>query len=240
MEIALLSIVVVAAGFVGTLTGFGTSTIMVPVMLLYYPMPQTLLFVGIIHWFGDIWKIVFFKKGFDFKLILCFGIPGIAASYLGAFLVFEINTALLSRLLGGFLILYVVYIYLKPSFKIKENPVTAVIGGTGSGFLAGIFGMGGAVRGLFLSAFNLPKETYIATAGAIALFIDTTRNITYYKQGSRLETLLFWGMLLFIPTSFVGAKLAKMVVNKIPQKYFRIVVVTFLFLIGLKLLIFPK
>ena len=49
MEIPLIFLVVIIAGGIGTMTGFGTSTIMVPVMLLFYPVPQTLFFVGIIH-----------------------------------------------------------------------------------------------------------------------------------------------------------------------------------------------
>jgi hypothetical protein len=69
--------------------------------------------------------------------------------------------------------------------------------------------MGGAVRGLFLSAFDLPKSVYIATAGIIALFIDITRVTGYYVEGARLESKILWGMLIFIPASFLGAKAAK-------------------------------
>jgi uncharacterized membrane protein YfcA len=194
MELALLGGIVFIASAVGTLTGFGVSTVMIPVALLFYPLPQTLVFVGIIHWFGNIWKLVLFKGGIRWRLILGFGIPGIFASYLGAKLVLEAPQALLARLLGAFIVIYVIYLFVNPHFKIKQSNTSAVCGGALSGFLAGIFGMGGAVRSLFLSAFNLPKSIYIATAGAIALFVDTTRLATYYSEEIRLEGLLFWGM----------------------------------------------
>lgn len=62
MEVFLILVVVIVAGCVGTMTGFGTSAIMVPVLLfLKYPGPETLLFVGIIHWFGNIWKLILFQ-----------------------------------------------------------------------------------------------------------------------------------------------------------------------------------
>ncbi|MBN1457047.1 MAG: sulfite exporter TauE/SafE family protein [Sedimentisphaerales bacterium] len=240
MDILLILPIVIAASFVGTMTGFGTSTIMVPVFLFFYPAPETLLFVGIIHWFGNIWKLLLFKKGFQWKLILSFGIPGIAATFLGASLMFNISTILLSRILGSFLIIYVIYLFAKSSFKIKPSLHAGAFGGAVSGFLAGIFGMGGAVRGLFLTAFDLPKAVYITTAGAIALIIDSTRLTTYFAKGARLEHLLLWGLLLFIPASFLGAKLAQYTVNKIPQEHFRKVVSVFLFLIGIKLLLWPK
>lgn len=82
MEIILITFVVIIASSVGTLTGLGISTLMVPVLLSFYPVPQTLLFVGIIHWFGSIWKLLLLRKGFQWMLILSFGIPGIAAMYL--------------------------------------------------------------------------------------------------------------------------------------------------------------
>lgn len=236
---ALILIVVTVASCLGTMTGFGTSTIMVPVLLIFYPLPQTLLFVGIVHWFGNIWKLILFRKGFRWKLVLSFGIPGIAATFFGASLVFSISGVILSRILGTFLIFYVVYLFLKSSFKIKPSLLTGACGGALSGFLAGLFGIGGAVRGLFLTAFDLPKEVYITTAGAIALIIDTTRLTTYVSEGARLERLLLWGLIAFIPASFLGARIAKSIVNKIPQEHFRKVVAVFLLLIGIKLVLLP-
>lgn len=239
MEIVFLSVLVFIASAIGTTTGFGISTVMIPVVLLFYPLSQALLFVGIIHWFGNIWKLLLFKHGIRWKLILSFGIPGIAASLLGALLVFAVPAILLSRILAVFIIIYVIYLFANPSFKVKENSLYAVSGGALSGFLAGVFGMGGAVRSLFLSVFDLPKPIYIATAGAIALVIDTTRLTTYLIQGAKLEALLFWGMLIFIPASFLGARIAKLLVDRIQQKYFRTVVAVFLFLIAVKLIILP-
>lgn len=239
MELVLLGGVVFIASAVGTTTGFGVSTVMIPVALLFYPLPETLVFVGIIHWFGNLWKLLLFRGGIRWRLILGFGIPGIFASYLGARLVLEAPQALLARVLGVFIVIYVIYLFVNPVFKVRQSSLSAVFGGAVSGFLAGIFGMGGAVRGLFLSAFNLPKSVYIATAGAIALFVDTTRLATYFSEGTRLEGLLFWGMLIFIPVSFLGARVAKLFVDKIPQKYFRAVVAVFLFLIAVKLIILP-
>lgn len=238
MEIILLTALVFVASAIGTITGFGLSTIMIPVVLLFYPLTQTLFFVGIIHLFGNIWKVVLFRRGFRWKLVLSFGIPGIAASFLGALLAFEVPAGLLLRILAGFMIIYVIYLFAKPAFKVKQGTGSAMTGGALSGFLAGIFGMGGAVRGLFLSAFDLPKAVYIATAGVIALFIDTTRVTTYFVEGARLELLILWGMLVFIPASFLGAKVAKLFVEKIPQKHFRKVIAAFLFFVALKLLFF--
>jgi len=236
MQIIYITILTIFASSIGTLTGFGTSTIMVPILLFFLPLPQTLLLVGIIHWFGDIWKILLFKKGFNWKLIITFGVTGTITSYIGANIMLSIPEKLLSQILGGFLISYVVFLSLKPKFKIKKNTALALTGGSLSGFFAGIFGVGGAIRSLFLSTFDLPKTVYVATTGAIAIFIDSTRIITYISNGTTLDTEIFWSFLLLIPASFLGAKIAKTIVTHIPQKKFRIIILAFLLIVGLKFL----
>jgi len=49
------------------------------------------------------------------------------------------------------------------------------------------------------------------------------------REGTQLNPLLSWAMLLFIPASFVGAWIAKRFINRIPQQYFRKILVVFLF-----------
>jgi uncharacterized protein len=239
VDIALIALLTFVASGVGTLTGFGTSTIMVPVMASFFPLPQTLLFVGIIHWFGDIWKMALFREGLRWDLILKFGVPGVAATVLAGTLVFRIDDAILSRVLGAALLGYVVFLLVKERFRVPETTTTAVTGGALYGLSAGFFGIGGAVRGAFLAAFDLKKAVYIATAGAIGLAIDTGRVATYLREGATIDSRLLWGMLLFVPLSFAGAKAAKQIVDRIPQDRFRTVIAIFLGLVALKLLIFP-
>ena len=243
-EIIYIALVVIVAGGVGTLTGFGNSTIMVPVLLLFFPLAPTLLLTGIIHSFGDIWNILLFRHGIRRRLALLFGIPGVLLAFVGARLVFSIPEEILSRALGIFLVAYVLFLFLSSRYssggwRMKQSAVIAVISGAVSGFAAGIFGIGGVIRGAFLSAFGLPKAVYIATIGAVGLAINSTRTVTYFYQGANLTSELYWGLLLFIPASFAGAWLAKKIVNKIPEKQFRAVVAVFLLIFGLKLLFFP-
>lgn len=94
------------------------------------------------------------------------------------------------------------------------------------------------MRALFLTAFDLPKSVYIATAGAIGVLVDSVRIITYAMDGVTLTELHRRSLLLLIPTSFAGARFAKRMVNNIPQQTFRLIVVTFLGIIGVKLLFF--
>jgi len=237
IEIAMLCVLTFVAAGIGTATGFGTSTVMIPVMTVFVPLPVALLFVGIIHLFGDIWKVLLFKTGFDWKLVLGFGLSGIVASYLGAKLSFVAGDLPLKKILGAFLLAYVGFLFLKRQWALPKNSGTAVCGGAASGLCAGFFGVGGAVRGAFLTAFNLPKDVFIFTSGLIALFIDMTRISQYIRGGTRLESSFLYALVLCIPISFLAAFLTKKFLDKLPQKFFRIFVGVFLALVAIKLLV---
>jgi uncharacterized membrane protein YfcA len=212
---------------------------MIPVLLIILPLPQTLLLVGIIHWFNDIWKMLLFREGIRWKLFLAFGLPGIFTSFIGSSLSLKIPREILSRALGVFLITYVLFILFNRAFKLSQKLSVAMSGGALTGFFAGIFGIGGEINAVALSAFNLEKAVYIATAGAISFVIDSTRIVTYIKGGIGLEPSILWGFLIFIPASLIGAMIGKRGVEKIPQEKFRNVVAVFIFLLGLKLVLFP-
>ncbi|MEX0877809.1 MAG: sulfite exporter TauE/SafE family protein [Candidatus Spechtbacterales bacterium] len=238
MEIFLISVITITASFVGTVTGFGIATILLPVLLLFYPLPASLLISGIVHIFNDIWHISLFKEGIRWKLIFEFGIPAFLASIIGASLVFSIPENATEVILGIFFMGYIVLLLLHSNFKIKHKAWTAVLGGAISGFIIGIFGVGGEIRAAFLSAFNLPKKVYIATIGAIALVGDIARVGTYFFGGVRISESLLYGMIIFIFMSYLGARIARRVMDKIPQTYFRNIILIFLFMISIKLLLF--
>ena len=239
MEILYISLLTFIAATIGTITGFGTSTLMIPVLVIFFSPVEAIFLVAIIHWFGDVWKVALFRKGFNLRLLLLFGVVGLATSYLGAYISLGANEQILLRLLSVFLAVYSLFLIFQSKFKIPAGNLTALSGGALSGFFAGMFGIGGAIRSMFLTAFDLPKAVYIATAGAIGLLVDSTRIITYITGGATLPKELWSGLLLFIPISFVGAQIAKKIVDKIPQNQFRMVIAVFLFVIGLKLIVWP-
>lgn len=58
MELVSIALLTLVAAAIGTITGFGTSTIMIPVLVVFFLPVEAIFLVAIIHWFGNIWKIV--------------------------------------------------------------------------------------------------------------------------------------------------------------------------------------
>jgi len=237
--VAGIAALTIVASIVGTVAGFGLSTVMVPILTLFMPVPQVLVLVGIVHWFGDIWKMVLFRKGLKLSPVIGFVVPAVIMSFIGAVLTLSIDPTVLSRVLGALMLAYAVFLFVKPTFVLPRKTGPMIAGGAASGFLTGAFGIaGGALRGAFLAAYNFPKEVYIATAGAIAVFVDSVRLITYVAGGTTLPPALWIGFPLFIPASFLGAAIGKKLVDWIPQSAFRKVIAVVLVLVGVRLVIF--
>ena len=223
------------ASIIGMLAGFGISTIMLPVLVTFLPTSQAILIVGIIHWFNGLWKMLFFKKGIDRSLIIYFGIPSMLASIIGALFIMKVPIVVFHKLLGLFLMMYVSFLWWNPSFAIPRSLFNTIFGGILSGFSAGFFGIRGAITSSFLIAYDLPKEIYLATIGAIALIVDSTRLVTYWFGGMQLSLSGLIGLLIFVPISFLGAYVGSLLVDKIPQKQFRSLVTMFIGFLGIKL-----
>ena len=217
----------------GTMAGFGSSTIFLPLALLFVDFKTALVLVAFLHIFGNIGRISFFRHGLDKRIIIVFGIPSIILTLVGAFIVNYVSQEVLKGILGMFLVIYAVVSLWKEELKITPSLSNSLIGGGLSGFLAGLIGTGGALRGAFLTAFGLPKEKYIATAAAIALAVDITRIPVYLAQGF-LESKFYWYIPFLFAIAIVGSFTGREIVKKIPQKQFKKIVLIAILLIGIK------
>jgi uncharacterized protein len=229
----LFFVVAFLAEVIGTLAGFGSSTILLPIAVLFFDFQTALVLVAFMHIFGNIGRVTFFKHGLDRKILIYFGVFSIELTLLGALLVTRLDQGTLKGLLGIFLVVYATYAYLNPKLSIKQSKSAMALGGGLSGFLAGLIGTGGALRGAFLTAFGLPKMKYIASSAAIALAVDLTRLPVYLSQGF-LGTEYYW----FLPALFViaisGSFTGKKLVDKVPQSKFRKIVLAFMAAVGIK------
>ncbi len=237
MQIILLSLLCLSASAIGTVTGFGTSTIMLPLVIIYYPAQEALLFVSLLHWITGFTRLVLFRHGFDLRLVLSFGLAGIVTSYFGAKMAFHINEGLLTKIVGSFLLAYALFLILMPKFRMRFTIASGLSSGLLSGYLAGLFGMGGAVRAAFLSAFDLPKAVYLANSALILVLIDSTRVITYFSEGAGFRSICSWQLFFFyMVCSMLGVKLGELLVRRVPQDLFRYCVAGLLLVLGLRLL----
>ncbi len=227
------------ASVIAIIAGFGTSTIMIPILINFISMPEALLLTGILHWFNDSWRLLLFKDGIWWKELMFSAVPGVIASLIGALLVIRIPQQYLLKSLGIMLLAYVVFIYVKPRFKLRPTKLYAISGGAFAGFVSGLLGVSGEVTSMLLTTLDLPKAIFIGTGGAFTLMIDVSRVFAYLREGISLDSSIRLELIAYIPASLLGSLLGREIVEKIPQDQFRKIVAIFLLIAGINLVFFP-
>ena len=114
LEYIILIILGFLSEILGTMAGFGSSTIFLPLASYLVEFKTALVLVAIFHLFGNVSRITFFRHGLDWNVLLIFGIPSFVLSLIGATLVGNFSQTFLKLMLGIFLIVLSVLFLLKP------------------------------------------------------------------------------------------------------------------------------
>lgn len=219
-EYSLFYVLTLFAEIIGTVSGFGSSIIFVPIASLFFDFDIVLGITAVFHVFSNLSKIALFTKGVNKNIVIKLGIPAVLFVILGAYITqfipfkeLEIGMNLSLLILSG-------YMVSNQNKKLKQSDKNLVSGGILSGFLAGLFGSGGSIRGITLSSFDLSKESFVATSAIVDLGVDLSRAIIYTANGYVQQAYL----ILIIPLvfiSFLGSYLGKLILDKLSQKTFK-------------------
>jgi len=220
----LFMLLALLAEIVGTVSGFGSSILFVPLASLFFDFKTVLGVTAIFHVFSNVSKIVLFREGINKNIALRLGIPAILFVVLGAWLTSFIPVKPLEAIMAVALIGLAIYLLRNFDRPLQQTNANLYAGGAASGFLAGLTGTGGAIRGITLAAFQLPKSIFIATSALIDLGVDSSRAIIYVSNGYfQRRNLVLIPLLILV--SLVGSYLGKLILNYTSEKAFRYIVV---------------
>lgn len=215
----------------GTVGGFGSSVFFVPIAGIYLDFHSVLGITAIFHLSSNISKIALFRKGIDKQLLINFGIPAVLFVIIGAWLSNKFDSKVLEFGLSIFLIVLSVLFLLFRNWVIKPTKTNSLLGGGISGFVAGLVGTGGAIRGMTLTAFNMEKDAFIATSALIDFAIDLSRSGVYVYNGYVHKHDLYLIPFL-LGVGFLGTYIGKKILNFIPQQTFKTIVLFLILVIG--------
>ena len=219
------------AEIAGTVGGFGSSVFFVPIASFFFDFESVLGITALFHLLSNASKLGLFRAGIDRGLLLRLGVPSVACALLGSALTPHLPVAWLKGALAAFLIGFSALLLLARQWQAPASGGLAMAAGALSGALAGLVGTGGAVRGLALAAFNLPKEVFVATSAAIDMGIDLGRAAMYARNGYIHRHDLAWIPLLAL-VALCGTWLGKRALARMPQQAFRGAALWLVFAIG--------
>lgn len=253
MDICLIAIVSFIGAGLTLFSGFGLGTLLMPVFGLFFPIDLAIALTAIVHLANNLIKFGFFHKTINWAIVLRFGIPSIAAAFLGAFLLgfisnqevffaysmfdhtFSISPVniTIALLLLVFSLLELIPRFTRLEFDKKYMP----LGGLLSGFFGGISGNQGALRAAFLIRAGMNKEFFIGTSVVIACLVDFARlsiyskNILSYIDQSKI-LLLVVAVLAALSGVFIGTRLLKKITIASLQMIVAIMLLVFALFLG--------
>ena len=235
-ELLLFAILALFSEILGTVSGFGSSVLFVPIASIFFDFHSVLGITALFHVFSNVSKIFLFKKGIKWDIILKIGAPAVLFVSLGALFSKFADAGLLETILSVFLVVFSLIFLVFRSVQLQPGGINMFLGGSVSGFLAGLVGTGGAIRGMLLSAFRMEKELFIATSALIDFGVDLSRSVVYTANGFvHVHDLPV--ILLLLVISVIGTLIGKRILVLISEQNFQRIVLLMIFGVGLVTLI---
>lgn len=233
-------------------SGFGLGTILMPVFAIFFPIEVAVGLTAIVHLLNNLFKVGLLGRRADVGVILRFGLPAIAAAFLGAWLLsrlthlaplveyslssrrFEVTPikVVIAAVMMAFAILEI-----SPSVNRWQIPRRYMpLGGLLSGFFGGLSGHQGALRSAFLIRAGLSKETFIATGVVIACMVDVSRLMAYATHLPLSHLRSHAGLMVAATLSaFAGAFLGTRLIKKVTLAQVQKLVAAMLILLAIAL-----
>ncbi len=228
----------ITAGAVASVSGFGIGSLLTPFLILRMDAKLAVALVSIPHFFATSLRFWLLRQHIDKKVLFHFGILSAAGGLLGALLNSIFKTSSLQLIFGAILVFAGFTGTTGLNEKFNFGPKTAWLAGAISGVLGGLVGNQGGIRSAALMGFNISPTTFVGTATAIGVIVDTARMPVYiYHHGPQ-----FWmhGILILITSAGVvlGTFLGTPILKIMPAKTFKRIVSGLILLLGIFMLIY--
>jgi uncharacterized membrane protein YfcA len=230
-------------------SGFGLGTMLLPVMVLFFPIDLAIALTAVVHALNNLFKFWLLGRHADKTVVLKFGAPAILSALLGAWVLLYLSNLkplftylaygrelqiMPVKLVVAVLMVIFALVELAPGgAPFSLPPRYLPLGGVLSGFFGGLSGHQGALRSPFLLKMGLTKESFIATGVVISLMVDIPRIVMYglTLPGLHLESnhsLLAAAIL----AAFAGAWLGNRLMRKVTLRLVQVLVAAMLLAIA--------
>jgi uncharacterized protein len=232
-----VALIAALAGIVSAVTGFGIGSLLTPLLALRVDLSVAVAAVAIPHVIGTALRFALLKGRIDRKVLWSFGITSGVGGLIGALLNGWASNKWLTLLFGALLLFAGASEISGLARRMRFRGAVAWIAGALSGLLGGLVGNQGGIRSAALIGFNLPKEAFVATATAVALFVDGARLPVYLvTQGDQIADL--WRPIAIASIGVViGTLLGSRSLARIPEVWFRRILAVVLWLLGITMIV---
>ena len=215
-----LGVAGVLAGGIAAVAGFGIGSVLTPVLALETGTRLAVAAVAIPHVIGTAQRLWLLRAHVDRRVLVGFGVTSAAGGLAGALLQSELAGREITIVFGLTLLATGIAELTGWMRRVHWGRRAAWVAGLVSGLLGGLVGNQGSVRSASLLGFDVPKESFVATATAIALLVDAARVPVYLAtQGGAI--LAIWPLLVVATAGVVvGTIVGTRVLGRIDEQTF--------------------
>lgn len=224
------------AAFVSGAAGFGGALLLLPVVTACVGAEVAVPVLTIAQLIGNLSRMAFGFKQIDWKSVGVFCATALPLAALGAFGFSVLPKAMITRCIGGTLILLVLIKMLK-KLEFKNSRRAMLIGGAATGLLSGLAGSGGPIGAAAFLTLGLPPVAYIASEAATATAMHILKTGIYSKLLG-LNASAFLTGLAMGASMIAGTFAANRVVQKMEKGKFQRYVAVLLSVVGAYMLVF--
>lgn len=175
---------------------------------------------------GDVFAVSFWRRHADLGQLLRL-LPWVVAGMAGGAVALLLEEQVLRKIVGTIIFaMLALHVRLRTRPEVGAGVVHPSPYGVTAGFATTVANAAGPAMNLYLLGMRLPKQAFLGTAAVFYLVINLTKIPIYYWHGlfSR-ESLAF--DLVLAPAAAAGSFAGRWAVERIPQRFFDAVVLTF-------------
>lgn len=229
--------VTVVAGAIASVTGFGIGSLLTPLLALETGAKVAVAAVAIPHVLGTAVRFWNLRRFVDRRVLLGFGITSAIGGLIGALLHARLTSHVLAIVFGALLLAAGIAELTGWVQHRRWGRSAAWVAGALSGALGGLVGNQGGIRSAAMLGFDVPRQSFVATATAIALFVDGARLPVYlateWSGIARIRQLVFLGSIGVVVGTLLGAR----VLSRIDERTFRRVLAWLLLVLGVYMIV---
>ena len=230
---AFVALVGLIAAGIASVTGFGIGSLLTPVLAIETGTKLAVAAVSIPHLVGTAQRFWILRRHVDRHVLLGFGVASAFGGLAGALVHVWVSSRALAVVFGVVVAIAGVSELTGWMRRVRWGRQSAWAAGALSGALGGMVGNQGGIRTAALLGFDVPKESFVATATAIGLFVDGARMPVYLATEWR-EIIGVWPLILTATLAVVvGTALGARVLARLRQESFRRVIGALLIVLGL-------
>ena len=234
---ALLALASLVAGGVAAVVGFGIGSLLTPTLAIQTGTKLAVAAVAIPHFVGSLQRFWLLRAHVDRRVLVGFGVTSALGGLIGALLHTRVSNRGLAIVFGGLLLLAGVSELSGWIQKVHWGRRAAWVAGALSGAFGGLVGNQGGIRSAAMLGFDVPRTSFVATATAIALFVDAARLPVYLATQWR-EIAAAWQLVLVSTIGVVlGTAFGTRVLGRIPERAFRRIIAVFLLGLGIYMVV---